>query len=82
MTSREEEGYPIIETDSVVLQLPHAVLLRDIAKACGSFFKELKELNPEIQGYILPAGVYYLKIPAGKKPLLEKNYKDFIKATP
>jgi membrane-bound lytic murein transglycosylase D len=78
----EEEGYPIIETDSVILQLPYPVLLRDIAKACGSFFKELKELNPEIQGYTLPAGVHQLKIPAGRKPLLEKQYKDFIKTTP
>jgi membrane-bound lytic murein transglycosylase D len=78
----DNEGYPIIETDSVVLQLPSPVHLRDIAKACGSYFRELKEMNPEIQGYFLPAGIYYLKIPAGKKPLLEKNYKDFIKATP
>jgi len=78
----EKEGYHPIETDSIVLQLPYSVPLRDIAKACGSYFKELKELNPEIQGYILPAGVYQLKIPAGKKSLLERNFKDFIKTTP
>jgi membrane-bound lytic murein transglycosylase D len=78
----EEEVYRIIETDSVTLQLPYPVALRDIAKACGSFFKELKELNPEIQGHTLPAGVHQIKIPAGKKILLEKQYKDFIKTAP
>ncbi len=78
----EKEGYYPIETDSIVLQLPHSVPLRDIAKACGSYIKELKDLNPEIQGYTLPAGMYQLKIPAGKKSLLEKNFKDFIKTTP
>ncbi|MBI4764998.1 MAG: transglycosylase SLT domain-containing protein [Deltaproteobacteria bacterium] len=78
----EQESYSIIETHLVVLQLPYPVALRDIAKACGSFFKELKELNPEIQGHTLPAGVHQIKIPAGKKILLEKQYKDFIKTTP
>jgi membrane-bound lytic murein transglycosylase D len=78
----ENEVYPVIETDSVVLQLPNPVPLRDIAKACGSYFKELKELNPEIQSHTLPAGVHFLKIPAGTKSLLEKLYKDFIKTTP
>lgn len=78
----ENEGYPIIGTETVILQLPQAVPLRDIAKACGSYFKELRELNPEIQGHTLAPGVYQLKIPAGTRPLLEKQYKDFVKSTP
>lgn len=78
----ENEGYPEFETETVVLQLPHAIPLRDIAKACGSYFKELRELNPELQGHTLPVGVHQLKIPAGKKSLLEKQYKDFIKTFP
>jgi membrane-bound lytic murein transglycosylase D len=78
----EKEGYLPIEYDQVMVQLPRAVPLRDIAKGCGSYFKELKELNPEIQGYILPAGIYQLKIPIGKKPLLEKNGKDWLKIIP
>jgi membrane-bound lytic murein transglycosylase D len=78
----EKESYPPLETDQVILQLPRSIPLRDIAKACGSYFKELKELNPEIQGYNLPAGVYQLKIPFGKKPLLEKNLKEYLKTNP
>jgi membrane-bound lytic murein transglycosylase D len=78
----EKEGYLPIETDQVVLQLPRSIPLRDIAKACGSYFKEIKELNPEIQGYNLPAGTYQLKIPAGRKTLLEKNMKEWLKTVP
>jgi len=78
----EKEGYSPVETDQVVLNLSRSMPLRDIAKACGSYFKELKELNPEIQGYILPAGVYQLRIPFGKKSLMEKNMKDWLKAVP
>jgi peptidoglycan lytic transglycosylase D len=80
---QEKECYLPIGYDQVTLQLPQSVPLRDIAKACGSYFREMKELNPEIQGYILPAGVYQLKIPAGKKSLLEKHMKDWVvKSTP
>jgi len=78
----EKEIYLPIETDQVTLQLPYSVPLKDIAKACGSYFREIKELNPEIQGYTLPAGVHQIKIPAGKKSLLEKQIKDWLKTTP
>ncbi|MBA4393674.1 MAG: lytic transglycosylase [Desulfobacca sp.] len=78
----EKESYLPIETDLVVLQLSRSIPLRDIAKACGSYFKELKELNPELQGYTLPAGVYQLKIPFGRKPLLEKYMKEWLKPSP
>lgn len=78
----EKEGYPPFEFDHVTIQLSRSVPLRDIAKACGSYFKELKELNTEIQGYTLPAGVFQLKIPVGKKTLLEKNGKDWLKIIP
>ena len=76
------ETYLPIETDTIVLQLPQSILLRDIAKGCGSYVKELKELNPEIQGQTLPPGVHQLKIPAGNKALAEKQLKDFFKTTP
>jgi hypothetical protein len=78
----EKEGYPPLETEQVTLQLTRSMPLRDIAKVCGSYFKELKELNPEIQGYNLPAGVHQLKIPLGKKALLEKGMKEWQKTTP
>lgn len=78
----ENEGYPPLEYDQVTLQLSQTLPLRDLAKACGSYFKELKELNPELQGYVLPAGSHTLKIPPGKRALLEKNHRDWIKNNP
>ncbi len=79
-----EEAYEVIETETVTLNLPQTIHLREIAKACGSFFKELKELNPELQGYTLPAGVHRLKIPPGRKTFLENHplFKDYVKPTP
>jgi membrane-bound lytic murein transglycosylase D len=77
-----EERYLPLNTEQVTMEFPFPVLLRDIAKACGSYFRELKELNPEIQGYTLPAGRYRLKIPAGSKAQLETSMKDWIVTTP
>ncbi|MEW6188253.1 MAG: lytic transglycosylase domain-containing protein [Thermodesulfobacteriota bacterium] len=79
-----QEAYPVFETEMVILQLPQSVPLREVAKACGSYVKELKELNPELQGHTLPAGVHQIKIPAGNKALIENHplYKDYLRAAP
>jgi membrane-bound lytic murein transglycosylase D len=77
-----EEWYSPVKSDVVVLELSSPILLRDIAKACGSNFRELKELNPEIQGNTLPAGTHRLKIPFGSKALLEKNRTEWILMEP
>jgi len=39
--------------------------LTDLARALGTDFEVLKELNPEILGYYLRAGQYRIKVPAG-----------------
>ncbi|MBI5586179.1 MAG: lytic transglycosylase domain-containing protein [Deltaproteobacteria bacterium] len=73
-------GYPPEEYDLVTLQLPHSVHLRDLAKACGSYYKEMKELNEELQGYQLPAGLQQIKFPKGKSINCEKKIKDWVKS--
>jgi hypothetical protein len=39
--------------------------ITDVAKALGTDFKVLKELNPHILGYYLPIGRYMIKVPYG-----------------
>jgi membrane-bound lytic murein transglycosylase D len=77
-----DELYPPVKSEQVILELSGPIPLRDIAKACGSYFRELKEMNPEIQGNTLPAGIHRLKIPFGSKALLEKNRKEWILIAP
>jgi hypothetical protein len=79
-----QEAYPVFETALVTLQLPQSTPLREVAKACGSYVKELKELNPELQGHTLPAGIHQIKIPAGNKAHIENHpvYKEFLRAAP
>lgn len=72
-------GYPPEAFDLVTFNLPYPVHLRDLARGCGSFYKELKELNVELQGYMLSAGTHQLKIPPGKSVSCERNLKGWIK---
>ena len=72
-------GYPPEEFDTVTFQLPHTVHLRELARGCGSYYKEVKELNEELQGYTLPAGVVQIKVPKGKSNTCENKLKDWIK---
>jgi membrane-bound lytic murein transglycosylase D len=74
-------GYPPEAFDLVTFQLPYPVHLRDLARGCGSYYKELKELNVELKGYTLSAGTHQLKIPPGKSVNCEKNLKDWIKTS-
>lgn len=79
-----EDLYPPEESDRVVLELPQTTPIREVAKACGSYFKEFKELNPELLGHSLPPGTYFFHIPKGNKALLENHpvYKNYLKNSP
>jgi membrane-bound lytic murein transglycosylase D len=72
-------GYPPEAFDLVTFQLPNPVHLRELARGCGSFYKEIKELNVELQGYMLSAGIHQIKIPPGKSSSCERNLKGWIK---
>jgi membrane-bound lytic murein transglycosylase D len=51
--------------DEVNLAIAKEVPVKNLADACGSYYKAMKALNPWIKGATLPAGSYRLKIPPG-----------------
>jgi len=69
----EDEYYHPVEFDEVWVDIPFNVHIRVIAEAANSFFKEIKELNPEIKGYYLPPGKHLIRIPKGNSGLFEDN---------
>jgi membrane-bound lytic murein transglycosylase D len=75
----EGQVYPPEEFDRITFHFPYPIHLRDLARACGSFYKELKELNVELQGYTLSTGTHQIKIPPGKSTQCEKNLNHWIK---
>jgi len=78
-----------LKFDRVTVQ--GSIDLRALAKACGTTYKKLKELNPELKHWITPPGRkdYYLKVPentgirfyqnlARMKPLKKITYGGYV----
>lgn len=60
----KEDYYQPSETDVVRIEVKESQLpIRTIAEANGSFYRELKKLNPELTEDYLPRGVYELYMP-------------------
>jgi len=57
--------YPPLAHDTVELHLKTGTPILAIARAAGVTFKTIREINPELLQYDLPAGNYRLKVPAG-----------------
>jgi hypothetical protein len=65
--------YRPIKYDTVPVKITIPRHITDAAKALGTDFKVLKELNPHILGYYLPTGRYMIKVPYG---LASEEIKD------
>ncbi|MBF0477758.1 MAG: transglycosylase SLT domain-containing protein, partial [Deltaproteobacteria bacterium] len=71
LSSPETYGYVLPSKDlyqpkrieQVTFHLARKTHIRDIAAACGTYFKVIKELNPELLGRQLPEGDHTLYIP-------------------
>ena len=55
--------YPPLEVKTVALKLKRKTHLRTIAEAAGTYYKEIKELNPDIQGRYLQPGLHWISLP-------------------
>jgi len=66
--------YPQLHFDVVELDCDEPIPLQIVARAAGTSFKVIKDLNPEIRGYYLPQGSHTVLIPDGTEPIFYKNY--------
>lgn len=69
-----EELYPPLEYDVVEMVAVKEVPVTQVAQACGSYYKAIKELNPWIKGRALPPGAYRLRIPKGTAHLFRSVF--------
>jgi membrane-bound lytic murein transglycosylase D len=61
----DKDYYPPLEFDRIQINCHHDTHLRIIAQAAKTHFKAIKDLNPEIRGYTVPAGKLTMLIPKG-----------------
>ncbi len=61
----EREVYGPLQSERVQIELRQPLSLMEVAKAIGSYFKELKEMNLHLPEEAIPAGNQSLNLPSG-----------------
>lgn len=71
----DDDYYPPIEFDRILVDCPRNIHLSVIAQAAKTHFKAIKDLNPEIRGYSLPSGKHTILIPKGASQEFDAQYQ-------
>lgn len=75
---KKEDLYPPLEFDRIELECPAETPLHIIAGAANTYFKAIKDLNPEIRGYTLTRGRHTVLIPKGGADGFQKRFKQLL----
>jgi hypothetical protein len=78
----DEDYYPPIEFDQIQVTCSQETHIRIIAQAAKTYFKVIKDLNPEIRGYFLPAGKHTILIPKGASLGFDARYQALLNHQP
>ena len=74
----QSDLYKPIEFDRVEISANQPVPLHIIAQAAKTYFKAIKDLNPHIKNYYLPAGKYELMVPKGAAMGFPERYENLL----
>lgn len=67
-----------LEFDRIKIECFQETPIHIIAQASGTYFKVIKDLNPEIRGHYLSAGSHTLLIPKGSSPGFQSRFKALV----
>ena len=71
----EADLYPPLQYDRIRLECLQETPIAIIAQAADTYFKMIKDLNPEIRGHYLTAGSHWILIPPGTADAFEQRFK-------
>ncbi len=74
----QEDLYQPLKFDPVEIDCFQETPLRILAQAAGTYFKTVKDLNPQIRGYYLRPGHYRLDLPPGSGSGFKSRFKELI----
>ncbi|MBU1397759.1 MAG: transglycosylase SLT domain-containing protein [Proteobacteria bacterium] len=75
----EERTYRPFLCDEVAVNVRVPLHIPDLAQDLGTDLKTIRDLNPQIISYYLPAGQYSMKVPAGMGAKLKALLKEKVK---
>lgn len=76
----DKDYYPPQPSDKVEIVCSHETPIRIVAHAARTYFKVIKDLNPEIRGHYLACGNHTVLIPKGASAGFQARYEQYVKA--
>jgi membrane-bound lytic murein transglycosylase D len=73
-----EDYYPPLRFDRIQFDCSREIPIRIIAEAAETYFKVIKDLNPELRGHYLAKGNHSLLVPEGGFKGFDKRYKQLV----
>jgi hypothetical protein len=61
----EKEFYDPLQVERVQIELIRPLPVVEVARALGFFYKEIKEMNPQLSEEAIPPGIHSLNLPPG-----------------
>ncbi|MBW1768224.1 MAG: transglycosylase SLT domain-containing protein [Deltaproteobacteria bacterium] len=75
----EKDYYPPLIFDQIQVNCSKEIPIRIIARAAKTYFKVIKDLNPEIRGYHLTIGSHKILVPKGASVGFHARYQRYVK---
>jgi hypothetical protein len=75
----EDDYYPPLEFDRINLDCFQDTPIRIVAQAANTYFKVIKDLNPEVRGHYLQSGNHEILIPKGASKGFHARYEPLLK---
>lgn len=75
----EDDLYKPVQSDLVEITANQPVPIHIIAHAANTYFKVIKELNPQVKNYYLPIGRHIIMIPKGAGSGFQERYENLLK---
>jgi len=74
-----QDLYPPLSFDRIKITAPSNMPLYLVAQASGTYFKAIKDLNPEIRGHQLKKGTHVIAVPKGSGPKFHDSFAALVK---
>ena len=74
----KDDLYQPLQFDQEEIFCPEPVPVSLVAEAANTYFKVIKDLNPHLKNYCLPAGRHQILIPKGAAAGFDKRYENLL----
>ena len=74
----DDDYYPPLSYDQVQLDCRQETPIRIVAQSANTYFKAIKDLNPEIRGHYLGEGTHKILIPKGASEGFQGRYAELV----